>query len=194
MRVTAALTSAGIGYNAVVAEIVASAHDGYESAYMVSADTFRDDVAVGLGGGEFHIHRLVSGLHLGHQVGKRKVGIGTTYHINVMVLRKVLFGSLGHTAHNADEKPFFLLFHGVQRLQAVPYLLFGVLADGAGVQEYGIGLVNAVGGLIACHTHNRCNDLTVGYIHLAAVGFYEQFLCPLFHFLLVLGHKNTHFP
>ena len=87
----------------------------------------------------------------------------------MVVLCQILFRTFGHTSHNPDEKALSFLFQGVQGLQSVPYLLLGVLAYGTGVQEYGIGLIDAPGRLISGHPHNRGNNLAVGHVHLAAV-------------------------
>ena len=135
----------------------------------------------------------MAGLHLSHQVGQGEVGVGTAHHINVVVVGKILLSTLRHTSHYSDEQAVFLLFHGVESIQTVPYLLLGVLTYGTGVQEYGIGLIDIVGGLVSCHAHDRCNNLAVGYVHLAAVSLNEQFLCALFHTDLCFGHKVTHF-
>ena len=52
LHIAASLSSAGIGYYAVVAEIIAAAHDTDESSYLVAdADTLRNHVLIGLGGG-----------------------------------------------------------------------------------------------------------------------------------------------
>ena len=57
-------------------------------------------------------------------------------------------------------------------------LLLSIVAHGTGVQEHGISLVYIVGGLIACHLHDRGNHLRIGHIHLTAIGLNIQFLHP----------------
>jgi len=59
--------------------------------------------------------------------------------------------------------------HGVEGLQACHYFLFGVVADRAGVEQYGIGLFDVGRGVVSGHLHYRSYHFAIGHVHLAAV-------------------------
>ena len=69
LHIAGAFPSAGVRHDAVVAEVVASAHDANESANLASADALRHDVAVGLRRREFDVHGVAAVLALGDKVG-----------------------------------------------------------------------------------------------------------------------------
>ena len=68
-HVTAAFTSACIRHNTVMAEIVASSHDGNEAWDMVSANTWRNHVTVSFRSRKFHIDGFFSCFYSSNQVG-----------------------------------------------------------------------------------------------------------------------------
>ena len=66
-----------------------------------------------------------------------------------------------------------MLAQTVQGFEPEDNLLFGVVAHGTGVQEYGICLVQGIAQLIASHVHYGGYDLAVCHIHLAAISLYK---------------------
>ena len=69
-----------------------------------------------------------------------------------------------------------LFSQGMEKFQAVQDFLFGIVAYGTGIHEYGIGFLQIVARGIACHLHDGCDNFTVGYVHLAAIGLDIEFL------------------
>ena len=156
-----------------MAEVVATAHNGYKAPYVCTADALRDNILISLGSGELHVDSLLSALYLRHHVGQRHVGIRTHYYISMMLLYELILHTLGHTAQYADNNLAALLLQAVQKLQPADNLLFGIIPDGTGIQEYGISLIHILRQFITRHTHHAGYNLAVSYIHLAAVCFYQ---------------------
>ena len=159
-------------------EVVAAAHDAHIARDAASGDALRHDVAIGFGGGKFHVDGFLSGLHLRDEVGQSQVGVGTGHEARVMVLDEVVLHALGHAAKNADNQlriALFLLSEGVQLGQSVVNLVFGILAHRTRVQKHGVGLVSRFARLVARHLHHRGNHLRISHVHLAAVGFDIEF-------------------
>ena len=52
-----------------MAEVVASAHNGYKTSYMRAADALWNDIFIGLCGRKFYVDGLVSTFYLSNQVG-----------------------------------------------------------------------------------------------------------------------------
>ena len=94
----------------------------------------------------------------------------------MVVLDQVVLDSFRHTAQHAYDQVLALFAEGMEELQAVQDFLLGVVADGAGVHEYGIGLFQAFTRAVACHLHDGSNHFTVCHVHLASVSFDKQFL------------------
>ena len=182
LHVTAALASAGIGHDAVGAEIITTAHDGHETADR-TADTGWDDLAIGLGGTQFYIHRLMALFALREQVGDIKVGIGTRHEVHAEVLNQFLTHTLSHAADDADDLVaildirFAIMEMGFEFAEAGFDFLLGVIADGAGVEHEDVGVFPSVGQHGIRGLHNRRHYLTVRHVHLAAVGLYVEFFC-----------------
>ena len=92
-----------------------------------------------------------------------------------MIGYEVLLDPLGHAPYHAYDKAALLATFatdGIEGLKAPQHFLFGVVTDRAGVEKHRIGIVQVVGGGISRHFHYRCNNLGIGHIHLASVGFY----------------------
>ena len=81
--------------------------------------------------------------------------------------------ALCHTTQNSDDEAASVLAQTVQGFEPEDNLLFGVVAHGTGVQEYGICLVQGIAQLIASHVHYGGYDLAVCHIHLAAISLYK---------------------
>ena len=173
LHVAAAFASAGVRHDAVVAEVVASAHDAHKSAHVRSAYSLRHYVAVSLCGRQLDVHRLVSRLGLSYEVGQGEIGVGAGHEVGMMVLEQVFLHSLGHASQHSDNHSSALARHGVQGVEAVEHFLFGIVAHAARVQKHGVGFVNAFAQFISGHLHHRGHNLAVGHVHLAAVGFYK---------------------
>ena len=90
----------------------------------------------------------------------------------MVVLQQVVFHALGHAAQHTNNKAVSFLTltpDGIQRVQTVIYLLLGIVAYRAGVQEYGISLFQLFRSLVASHLHHGGYHLRVCHIHLATV-------------------------
>ena len=127
LHITAALASTGIGYDAVVAEVVASAHDADEPPDVYSADALRHDVAIGLGERELHVDGLLPALHLRHHIGKRHIGVGAHHQVGVILLDELFLDALGHASQHSDDDTASLLLQTVKELQAAQNLLLGIV-------------------------------------------------------------------
>ena len=105
-------------------------------------------VTVGLRGGQLDVDGLVAQLGLCHEVGQRQVGVGAGDEVGMMVLQQVVLHTLGHASQHSDDESALAL-HGIEGLQPVVDLLFGIVAHRAGVEEYGIGVFQPFTGLVA---------------------------------------------
>ena len=114
----------------------------------------------------------MAGLGLGYEVGQGEVGVGAGHEVGVVVVYEVLLHALGHASEHAYYEPLAAAARGVEGLEAVEYLLLGVVAHAARVEEYGVGFVEAVARVVAGHLHHGGHYFAVGHVHLAAVGFY----------------------
>ena len=174
-HIATAFAASGVGNDAIVAEVVATAHDTHKAREAVSVNTFGHHITIGLGGGEFGIDGLVPQFGLRHQVGQRQISIGTGHEVGMVLREQAFLHSLCHAAqHTYDEAT--LATHGVKCLKAVHDFLFGIVAHGTSIKKHGIGFVHAFARLIISQTHHRRHHFAVGHVHLAAVGFYIEFL------------------
>ena len=176
LHVARTLASTSVRHDAVVAEVVASSHDGYESAHASRSDALRNDIAISLRSAQFDVAGVVSVLALCNHVGQIEVRVGSAYEVGVMVVDKVLTHTLRHTSQNAQYQLASLLLLSMQSLQSSVYLVLRILADGAGVEEYGVGVSLVLAQLVASHLHDGSHHLRVCHVHLAAVCLNEKFL------------------
>ena len=103
------------------------------------------------------------------EVGQRQIAVRTRHQVGMVLLEQFVFYTLGHAAQYAhDERA--LALHGVEGFQSPVYLLLGIVAHRAGVQQHCVGLIDTVAGLVARHLHDAGHYFRVGHIHLAAVG------------------------
>ena len=159
-----------------MAEIVAATHNAYEAAHLAVSDALRHDVAVGLGGRQLNVHGVVAVLTLCHHVGEVEVRVGTAHQVGMMVVDEVLAHALCHAAQDAQDDVAALLLLCVQSLQTAVYLVLRVFANGACVEEDGVGLCLVFAQFVTGHLHDRGHHLRVGHVHLAAVCLNEKFL------------------
>ena len=182
---TAALATAGVGHNAVGAKVVAAAHDRDEAAHLAAAHAGGYHVAIGLGGREVGVDGLVTRLGTGSERGQLQVGIGAGHDVDVVFCDEHILHALGHAANDAYEQPATTLAtQGVELIEAGKDALLGIVAHRAGVDKYGIGLVEVLARVVTGHLHDRGHQLAVGHIHLASVGLQIQLLgelprCPV---------------
>ncbi len=161
-----------------MAEVVAATHDAHEARDTVATDTLRDHVAVSLGSGKVHVDGLVAQFGLCDEVWERQIAVRSTDDVGMVVGYQVVLDTFRHTAEYAEEQlgaalRLALPSLGIERVEAVVNLALRILSDRAGVEEDGVGLLLMFRSLVARHLHDRGDDLGVGHIHLAAVGFYE---------------------
>ena len=147
--------------------------------------TQRHDVAIGLGGGQLHVHGWLTNLYGCHHLGQMEIAVWTTHEIGVMVLDQVVLHALGHTAQHAEDRLGIVGFRIVvgvtallseKRVKTMIDLVLGILAHRAGVEKHRVGIFFVVRGFVTGHLHDGGNDFRVGYIHLAAIGLDIEFL------------------
>ena len=92
---------------------------------------------------------------------------------------------LGHAAHDADDLFGVLLLEGPQAAEGGVGFVFGLFADGAGVEEDDVGRVELAGQLVTALAQVGDDHLAVQHVHLAADGFeIEPFGHAAFRFFL----------
>ena len=154
LHVARAFASASIGYDTVVAEVVAATHDAHETAHAVATDALRHNVAVGLSGAQLDVHGVLSVLALRNHVRQIEVGVGAANEVGEVVLYEVFAHTLSHAAEHAEYKLASFLLLCVQSLKSSVYLVLCVLADRAGVEEYGVSLCLVLAQFVASHLHD----------------------------------------
>ena len=101
-RFAATFAATGVRYNTVGAEIIASAHDGYEAS-DACPDTLRHDIAVCLSLGQHRIYGGLTCLGSSHEIGDIKIRVRTSHDIHPMFLYQLLFQTLRHTSYYAEN-------------------------------------------------------------------------------------------
>ena len=176
LHIAAAFATAGVGHDAVVAEVVAPAGDAHKTGDFRSAEAFGHHVAVGFGEREVDVDGLLSHFGLCHEVGEGEIGVGTGHKVGVVLGQEVIFDAFGHATEHAQDESASFLAQGVEGFEAMNDFLLGIVAHGAGVEKHGVGFVERFAGFVAGHLHHAGHNFGVGHVHLAAVGFYEEFL------------------
>ena len=185
LHVSTTFSSARIRHDAIVAEIVATAHDAYEARELASADPFGHDVAISFARREFDVHRLVSGFRLRDQVRQTQISVGTGHEVGVVIVEEAFFYAFGHTAQDADNQSAPVLAQRVERVQAVNDALLCIVAHTASIEKYGVSFIEVLRRLVARHFHDARHDFTIGHVHLATICFYQKML----HCLFIWGCK-----
>ena len=152
--VTAALTSTGVGDDAIGAEVVTATHDGHKSGDMIAADTRGNHVPIGFGGGKLHVDCFLTGFYGGNQVGQSQVGIRAYYEVDMMIRYQIILHPFGHTSQYAYNQVFLLFLQLVEKFQAVQNLLLRIVADGTGVHKHGVGFFKRFGYGVPRHLHH----------------------------------------
>ena len=101
LHVSRPFSTSCVGYDAVVAEVVASPHDTYETSYLAYEKPLRNHILIGFGLREFYIDCFVARFSLRNHVGKVQIRIGSTHQVGVMVVQQIVFHPFGHTAQHA---------------------------------------------------------------------------------------------
>ena len=182
LHIATALTTTGIGHDAVVAEVIAATHDADKSANLVAeGHALRHHVAIGLSGRQFDVDGLMSRFCLSDKIRQRQIGIGTCHQVDTMLAEQVVLHPFGHATQHADNESLsrmcqIVTADGVECFQTAIDFLLGIVTHRACVQELGICLVQAIRRLIASHLHHGSHHLRVSHVHLASVCLDIQFL------------------
>src|SRR4051812_43678783 len=78
---------------------------------------------------------------------------------------------LSHAAEDANDFARMFAFGVLETTQCAVDLVFGVLADAAGVEQDRVGVVRAGGELVTVFAQASDDELAVEFVHLAADGF-----------------------
>ena len=100
----------------------------------------------------------------------------------MMIRYQIILYPFGHTTQYPHNQALFLFLQRVEKLQAVQDLLLRIVTDRTSVHKHSVSLFQRFSYGITRHLHHRCNHLTVGYVHLAAVCFDKQLLVVISHF------------
>ena len=185
LHVSTAFSSARIRHDAIVAEIVATAHDAHKARELAAADPFGHYVAISFARRKLNIHRLMSRFRLRDQVRQTQISVGTGHKVGVVIVEEAFFYAFGHTAQDADNQSAPVLAQRVERVQAVNDALLGIVAHTASIEKYGVSFVEVLRRLVARHFHDARHDLAIGHVHLATICFYQKML----HCLFIWGCK-----
>lgn len=170
-RVAAAFTATGIRDDAIGAEVLTSAHDRDKSGDAIAVEADRLDVGIGLGGAQFGFGNFSAGNDLLEDDRKFAVGVGTYDERDVIFLREeLILKALGHTSEDTNKEAPTLL-ESTEFAETLTDALFGIVADGAGVDHEHIGRSEVGNDGMAMGRENSRHDVGVGKIHLAAIGF-----------------------
>ena len=178
-RVTAALSAAGEGHHTERTHVVTTPHDADERRHAAFVQSDRADLCVGLLAGEQDVDGFLASFHLIHQIGEVAVGIRAHHQIHeLLLLQQLVPQALGHASQDAHHQTGVLRLVAFEVDQSVADALFGVVSDGAGVEQHQVGVVGVTGGLIPCIGQDAGHDFAVAEIHLTAVALQVQFPRP----------------
>ena len=167
-----ALLAAGIGNDAVGAELVAAVHDidiAFAGAGAFDRQIF-DDPAL------FRKHFHDSFLRYRHLIQKVRQTVDVVGAEDQIDLAVAVDHSsddrflLGHTAAENDDPVFVGLFPGFQGTDLAQHPFFGSLSDRAGVEDQHIPFFRNLGAGVAHQLHHTGHRFPVTDIGLAAVG------------------------
>ena len=85
-NVATAFSSACIGNDTVVAEVITTAHDTYKTTHTIAANALWKHVAIGFGCREIGVYSGMSEFAFCNHCRQIKIGIGTAYEACMMVL------------------------------------------------------------------------------------------------------------
>ena len=111
-----------------------------------------------------------------YQIGQVEVRIGTSHQIDTVLGNELLAHPLGHAAQHPYHQMLVMLAQRLEVGQTREHLLLGIVANGAGIDENGIGILDIIAQGVTSHLHDRSHHLAVGHIHLATISFDKEFL------------------
>ena len=97
----------------------------------------------------------MSCLRLGDEVGQREIGVGTCNEVGMVILQQIFLNTLCHASQHTDNHLVSLAALGVEGVQAVVYLLLGIVAHRTCVEEHRVGILDVLAGFISSHLHHR---------------------------------------
>ena len=163
-----ALAAAHVRHHAERAELVASAHRGHVGAH--AAAVVGRDIGVSLGAIEPHIDGGVEAGAANH-LGQAAVTVGPRDHVEE---RGLLHDRDAIVLRHASEQPDLHLRPRILEPRKLPqpmqHLLFGMLANRAGVEQDDVRIFDAVRSDVTRAAQNGADRLRIGDIHLASVG------------------------
>ena len=169
-----AFAAAGVGDDAVGAELVAAALDGDPGAHARLALGL--EVAVGLVAVEPRVRDRFPG-RAPEQVGKRAVAVGAHDQVeHARLVEQSRAEVLGHAAGDADDQVRVAALEPGEVPEPPQHALLGVLADRAGVEDHRVGVLGTIGEAHARAQQHARHQFAVGHVHLAAVGLEEHTL------------------
>lgn len=162
---------AGVRHYAVAAEIVAAAHDRDESSDEISGQAHGKYVAVGLRGAQRDVDGFLARFGRSEERGEVKIAVRAGHKVDSVVFDEVFAHAFGHASDDSYYQSPRGAFASqrLEKLKSRDYFLFGVVAYGASVEKYGVGLVKRVGQGVSCGLHHGDHHFRVGHIHLASV-------------------------
>ena len=102
-HVARAFPAAGVGHDAVVAEVVAAAHDADKARQTATVGAKRHHVAVGLRQRQLSVDSLLPHLALRDERGQVEIAVRAGDKVGMMIGDETLFHALRHTAQNAED-------------------------------------------------------------------------------------------
>lgn len=177
IEVAADFTSAGIGYDAKRAKVVAAFGDGdvgFAAVDVAGLDPFFGNEVLNVVAGAF--------LPLGHEdafafayacehFGEAEEIVGAKDHVDgFFAAEDGLAFLLGDTAADADDEVRICVFEFTEPTEEAVDFVLGIVADGAGVDDDERGVVRGFGEGIAVRFEHALHFKAVVLVHLATVG------------------------
>ena len=119
LHIAATLASAGIGNDAVRAEIVTATHNGDKTRYMISTNTRRYHIAISFRCGELHINGFLPCLYGSYQIGQSEISIRTYHQVDMVIRNQIVLDALRHASQHTDNQVLFLLLERMKKFQTV---------------------------------------------------------------------------
>ena len=172
LRPPAGLSAPHIGHHAVGTVVVAALHDGDKTRHRILHHRSTGPVDLDKAVGHDHVHqRPFAGLDPSHQAWQPAHGLGAENQIHVRgPLKDAPGGLLGHASAHRDAHPGTPPLNSGQPSEQAENLLFGLGADGAGVDDHKIGRLGRGHRPIPQRPDAVGHQVGVVDVHLAADG------------------------
>jgi hypothetical protein len=142
LRIAAAFPPACERNHTEGTHVVATAHDADEGVNAVAVQARGRNIGIGFFEAQQHIDAAAAVFDFVDQDGQFAVCVGTGHDIDeFLFFEQFFFETFGHAAEHTDDQIAFALLVAAQVLEPFADALFGIVADGAGVQENDIGFV-----------------------------------------------------